>query len=93
MTVLTPANAFPGIPFPNHLSGQSQPQNYLYPGAVQPLSTGPTVLAPSNAFPGIPFPNHLSGQSHPQNYLFPGAVQPQVLSGDTLFGAMQLLFM
>ncbi len=78
MTVLTPSNAFPGIPAPNHLSGQSHPQNYLYPGAVQPDSTGPIVLDSSNAFPGIPFPNHLSGQSMPQNYLFPGSLQPVV---------------
>jgi hypothetical protein len=92
MTVLTPTNAFPGIPAPNHLSGQSNPQNYLYPGAVQPLATV-TVLSAAIAFPGIPFPNHLSGQSHPQNQLFQGAVQPQVSSGDTLFEAMRLLFM
>ena len=36
VAVLTPANAFPGIQFPNHSSGQSKPENYLYPGAVQP---------------------------------------------------------
>jgi hypothetical protein len=78
MTVLTPANAFPGIPAPQHLSGQSSVTNYRYPGAVQPLSTVPTVLTYAEAFPGIPFPNHLAGQSQPQNYLFPGALQPIV---------------
>jgi hypothetical protein len=87
MTVLTPSNAFPGIPFPNHLAGQSKPQNYQYPGAVQPQSSTPTVLTFGDAFPGIPFPNHLSGQSHPQNYLFPGAVQPIV---QTVFGGSMI---
>lgn len=77
-TVLSYTNAFPGIPFPNHLSGQSTPQNYRYPGAVQPQSSLPTVLSYTNAFPGIPFPNHLSGQASPQNFRFPGAVQPAV---------------
>jgi hypothetical protein len=77
MTVLSYTNAFPGIPFPNHLSGQSKPQSYLYPGGVQILKTGATtVLLPTNAFPGIAFPNHLSGQSKPQSYLYPGGVQP-----------------
>lgn len=80
MTVLTPTNAFPGIPAPQHLSGQSTVQNYIYPGAVQVKSTGPAVLSFTNAFPGIPFANHLSGQSQPQNYLFPGALQPIVVS-------------
>ncbi len=84
-TVLSYTNAFPGIPAPQHLSGQTKVQNYLYPGAVQPLSTGPSVLSPSNAFPGIPFPNHLSGQSKPQSFLFPGALQPPPTTTDTLF--------
>lgn len=75
-TVLSYTNAFPGIPAPQHLAGQSTVQNYQYPGAVQPQSTTPTVLGYANAFPGIPFPNHLSGQSQPQNFLFPGALQP-----------------
>jgi hypothetical protein len=76
-SVLQPSNAFPGIPFPQHLSGQSSVQNFRYPGAVQPLSTKPGVLSYTNAFPGIPFPNHLAGQSTPQSFVFPGAVQPQ----------------
>jgi hypothetical protein len=83
--VLQPSNAFPGIPFPNHLSGQTPPQNYQYPGAVQPRSTAPSVLTYAEAFPGIPFPNHLTGQSKPQNYLFPGAAQPIVFGGSMIF--------
>src|SRR5271166_5024655 len=76
MTVLNYTQAFPGIPFPNHLSGQSKPQNYLYPSAVQPGGTT-TVLLYTNAFPGIAFPNHLSGQTTTViNKRFPGAVQP-----------------
>lgn len=77
MSVLSYTNAFPGIPFPNNLSGQSKPQNYRWPGAVQPKQTGPAVLSYTNAFPGIAFPQHLSGQTTTvQNYLYPGAVQP-----------------
>ena len=77
MTVLSYTNAFPGSPFPNHLSGQSTPQSYLWPGAVQPKQTGPAVLSYTNAFPGIAFPQHLSGQTNTvQSYLYPGAVQP-----------------
>ena len=77
MAVLSYTNAFPGIPFANHLTGQSTPQNYRYPGAVQPLEPRPVVLSYTNAFPGIAFPQHLSGQTTGvQNYLYPGAVQP-----------------
>jgi hypothetical protein len=76
MTVLSYTNAFPGIPIPNHLSGQSKPQNYLYPGALQPLQTGPIVLSYMKAFPGIPAPQHLSGQTKVQSFLYPGALQP-----------------
>ena len=75
-SVLSYTNAFPGIPFPNHTSGNAKPQNYRYPGAVQPQSTAPTVLAVTAGFPGIQFPNHTSGNANPQNYLWPGAVQP-----------------
>jgi|SRR5271165_72538 len=75
-SVLSYTNAFPGIPFPNHLAGQSQPQNYLYPGAVQPGGTT-TVLLYAAAFPGVAFPNHLAGQTTTViNKLFSGAVQP-----------------
>jgi hypothetical protein len=83
-SVLSYTNAFPGIPFPNHLSGQSKPQSYVYPGAVAPKGSA-TVLSYTNAFPGIPFPNHLSGQSKPQSFLFPGAVQPNVSGAPTPF--------
>ena len=91
-SVLSYTNAFPGIPFPNHLSGQSKPQNYLYPGAVRPKATGPAVLSYTNAFPAIAFPQHLSGQTTTvQNYIYPGAVQP-LGAGVTLASGM-LLFM
>jgi hypothetical protein len=76
MTVLSYTNAFPGIPAPQHLSGQSSVQNYLFPGALQPLATGPAVLSYTKAFPGIPAPQHLSGQSSVQSFLYPGALQP-----------------
>lgn len=76
-SVLSYTNAFPGIPFPQHLTALSSAvQSYIFPGAVQPLPAPPAVLSYTNAFPGIPFPNHLSGQSKPQSYLYPGAVQP-----------------
>lgn len=83
MTVLTPANAFPNGPFPQHLSGQTNTvQSYTYPGAVWPKATGPAVLSYTNAFPNLAFPQHLSGQTNTvQNFLYPGAVQPQVGSG------------
>ena len=76
MTVLSYTNAFPGIPMPQHLSGQTSVQNYIYPGALQPKQTGPAVLSWTNAFPGIPAPQHLSGQSSVQSFLYPGALQP-----------------
>lgn len=81
-TVLTPANAFPGAPFPQHGSGQTTTvQSYVYPGAVQPQSTTPTVLGYANAFPGVAFPQHGSGQTATvQSYLFPGAVQPIIVT-------------
>lgn len=75
-TVLSYTNALPSIPFPNHSSGQSKPQSFRYPGAVQPQAILPTVLSYTNALPSIPFPNHSSGQSKPQSFIFPGAVQP-----------------
>jgi hypothetical protein len=80
MTVLTPANALPGAPFPQHLSGQTTTvTSYVYPGAVQPKSTLPVVLSYTNALPGGSFPQHLSGQtSTVQSYLYPGAVQAAV---------------
>ncbi len=77
MTVLSYTNAFPGILAPQHLSGRSTVQNYLYPGALQPQQTGPVVLSWTNAFPGIPAPQHLSGQTKVQNFLYPGALQPK----------------
>lgn len=76
--VLQPSNAFPGIPFPQHLKGSAGVTNYRYPGAVQPGGTSPTVLKYTNGFLGIPFPNHLSGQSKPQSFMLPGAAQPTV---------------
>jgi hypothetical protein len=77
MTVLSYTNAFPGIPAPQHGSGQTSVQSYRYPGAVQPLQTGPIVLSYTNAFPGISFPQHLTGQTNTvQDYLYPGALQP-----------------
>jgi hypothetical protein len=85
MSVLAPSNAFPGIPFPNHTSGKSHPQSFIYPGAVQVKSTLPEVLSWTNAFPGIPFPNHTSGQSTPQSFIYPGAVQRQVPTASMVF--------
>jgi hypothetical protein len=41
--VLLSSGAFPGTPFPNHLSGKSRPQNFLFPGALQPLLVPPTA--------------------------------------------------
>lgn len=76
MTVLSYTNAFPGVPFPGHTVGQSKPQNFCFPGAVQPLSTTPVVLSYTNAFPGVAFPNHTVGASTPRSYIYPGAVQP-----------------
>ena len=77
-SVLSYTNAFPGIPAPQHLSGQTNTvQDYLWPGAVQPLQTGPAVLSYTNAFLGIAFPQHLSGQTNAvQGYVYPGAFQP-----------------
>jgi len=78
MTVLTPANALPGAPFSQHGSGQTtMVTSYVYPGAVQPLSTTPAVLSYTNALPNAAFPQHLSGQTTTvQTFMFPGAVQP-----------------
>ena len=78
MTVLTPANAFPGIAFPQHLSGQSSVTSYLFPGAVQPTGHNSTLLSYTGAFPGITFPQHLGGQGHPFNQLYQGGAQPHV---------------
>ena len=52
-SVLSYTNAFPGIPAPQHLAGQSSVTNYQYPGAVQPKSTTPTVLTFAEAFPDL----------------------------------------
>ena len=76
MTVLSYTNAFPGMPLPQHLSGQSSVQGFIYPGALQPRSTRPIVLSYTNAFPGILASQHLSGQSIVQDFVFPGALQP-----------------
>jgi hypothetical protein len=75
-TVLQPSNAFPGIPLPQHGSGNAIVNNFRYPGAVQPQEIGPTVLSWLNAFLGIPFPNHLTGMFTPQSFIYPGALQP-----------------
>lgn len=75
-SVLSYTNAFPGIPAPQHKSGQTTVQNYLYPGALQPLQTGPAVLTYSEAFLGIAMPQHKSGQTSVQDFLYPGALQP-----------------
>ena len=79
--VLSYLNAFPGIPFPQHLLGQTKTvQNYLFPGAAQPLlplPKRPQVLSFANAFSNLPFPQHLSGKtSTVQSFLYPGAAQP-----------------
>ncbi len=76
MTVLSYTNAFPGIPAPQHKSGQTSVQNYLYPGALQLLQTGPAVLSYTNAFLGIAMPQHKSGQTSVHGYIYPGALQP-----------------
>jgi hypothetical protein len=75
-SVLSYTNAFPGIPAPQHKSGQTSVHNFLYPGALQPIQTGPAVLSYTKAFPGIPAPQHKSGQTIVQNFTFPGALQP-----------------
>jgi len=76
MAVLSYTNAFPGIPAPQHLAGQTSVQSFLFPGAVQPQVSGPAVLTAANAFPGIAAPQHLAGQSVVRSFLFPGALQP-----------------
>ncbi len=83
MTVLTPSNAFPGAAFPQHGSGQTATvQSYVYPGAVQPQSTGPAITSYTMAFPDAAFPQHGSGLTTTvQSFLFPGAVQPAVVVG------------
>lgn len=94
MTVLTPANAFPGIPFPNSKSSVTvKPQSYLYPGAVQPnKGSATTVLTTTNAFPGIAFPNSKSTVTvKPQSFLYPGAVQPAVSAGPAFILMAQAL--
>jgi hypothetical protein len=85
MTVLTRANAFPNLPFPQHTAGQTTTvTTFNYPGAVWPKTTT-TVLSYTNAFPNLTFPQHGTGQtSTVQNFLFPGAVQPQ-MAATTLF--------
>lgn len=80
MTVLTVSNALPGIPMPQHTSGQSSVQNFNYPGALQPVTTV-TVLLSSEALLGIPMPQHVSGQTSVQNFRFPGALQPAIAVG------------
>lgn len=75
-SVLSYANAFPGIPMPQHLSGKTSVQNYIFPGALQPQQTGPLVLSWTNAFLGIPAPQHKSSQTSVQSFLYPGALQP-----------------
>jgi hypothetical protein len=79
-TVLSPSNAFPGAPFPQHGSGlTATARSYVYPGAVQPQSTSPTVLSYAGAFPAGAFPQHGSGLTATvQSFVFPGAVQPVV---------------
>lgn len=93
MTVLSYTNAFPGIPAPQHLSGQTAVQSYIYPGAVQPLQTGPAVLTYSEAFLGIAMPQHLSGQTSVQGFIYPGALQPlqPASGGATLTFSQQIL--
>jgi hypothetical protein len=61
---------------PQHGSGQSTVQNFIYPGALQPQQTGPVVLSWTNAFPGISAPQHGSGQTVVQSFIYPGALQP-----------------
>ncbi len=66
MTVLTTANAFPGMPFPQHGSGQTNAvQSYLYPGAVQPQLTtvDQYLLLSGNEFGAIPRCTVASGAS------------------------------
>jgi hypothetical protein len=86
MSVLSYTNAFPGIAAPQHKSGQSTVQGYIYPGALQPLSVlNPAVLTSAMAFLGIAMPQHLSGQTSVRSYLFPGALQPNVTSAPPPF--------
>lgn len=75
MTVLNSSNAFLGVPFAQHKSGQTSVQSFLFPGAVEPQTTV-TVAKSSEAFLGIPFPQHASGKSTVQSFLFSGGVQP-----------------
>lgn len=91
-SVLSYAMAFPGIPMPQHLSGQTKVQSFIFPGALQPKATGPAVLSWTNAFPGIPAPQHFSGQTKIQNFLYPGALQllqpPAAPTVDLIMGDM-----
>jgi hypothetical protein len=75
-SVLSYTNAFPGIPAPQHKSGQTVVQSYIYPGALQPQQTGPVVLSWTKAFLGIAMPQHSSGKSTVQGFIYPGALQP-----------------
>jgi hypothetical protein len=44
--VLSWTNAFLGIPVPQHLSGQTSVQSFLYPGALQPPPPAPPATVP-----------------------------------------------
>ena len=82
-SVLSYTNAFPGIQAPQHKSGQTKVQSFLYPGALQPVTNGspfPTVLSFNNAFLNLNYPQHKSGQIAVMSFLFPGALQPQFTS-------------
>lgn len=77
MTVLSYTNAFLGIQYPQHGSGKTKVQSYLFPGAVQPKPAGLTVTSYTQAFLGIPYPQHGSGKTAVQGFIYPGALQPQ----------------
>lgn len=75
--ILSYTNTLNGfLPMPQHASGKSSVQNYLFPGALQPRATGISVLSWTMALLGIAFPQHASGMTSVQSYLYPGALQP-----------------
>jgi hypothetical protein len=94
MTVLTRANAFPNLPFPQHGTGQTATvTTFNYPGAVWVKSTKPAVLSYTNAFPNWAFPQHTTGNTNTvQSFLFPGAVQPALPTATLLMHTIGAYF-
>lgn len=79
MTVLSYTNALLGRPYPQHKSGQTSVQSYLYPGSLQPQKRAPDSgpVTAAKALLGISYPQHSSGKTIVRSYLYNGAIQPQ----------------